>query len=114
MIFADNQEYFNSREKNEFRAMINQYLSKYGHQFGREYDSYLNNSDVREQILKEINKQFDGMSDSDLGDFIKESESKVTISGNFNQDFRDAIANISDKKEEIPILRSVPTFQNLK
>ena len=114
MIFADNQEYFNSREKNEFRAMINQYLSKYGHQFGREYDSYLNNSDVREQILKETDKLFDGMSDSDLGDFIKESESKVTISDKFNKRLREVINNIPDKKEEIPILRSVPTFQNLK
>ena len=50
----------------------------------------------------------------DSSDFEELTKSKHKISDKFNQNLRDAIANIPDKKEETPILRSVPTFQNLK
>ena len=111
LIFNEDGKYFNSREKNEFRAITNQFLSKYGHQFGREYDKYLQNPDVREKLIEEANKLIDSLDSSDFEELTK---SKHKISDKFNQNLRDAIANIPDKKEETPILRSVPTFQNLK
>ena len=111
LIFNEDGKYFNSREKNEFRAITNQFLSKYGHQFGREYDKYLQNPDVREQLIEKANKLIDSMDSSDIEELTK---SNHKISENFIQNLSDAIANIPDKKEEIPILRSVPTFQNLK
>ena len=111
LIFNEDGKYFNSREKNEFRAIINQFLSKYGHQFGREYDKYVNNPDVFQKLLDETNKLIDKMDSSTFEVF---NSSGLKISDKFNQHFREAIDNIPDKKEEIPILRSVPTFQNLK
>ena len=111
LIFNEDGKYFNSREKNEFRAITNQFLSKYGHQFGREYDKYLQNSDVREKLIEETNKLLGSLNSSDIEELTK---SNHKISENFIQNLSDAIANIPDKKEETPILRSVPTFQNLK
>jgi len=104
IIFADNEEYFNSRQKNEYRAIVNQFLNK------TEYNQYLNNPEVREKLLNEINKQVDKIDFSKL----KEGMGNIEISDKFMEEFSNVFDNVPNKKEEKPILRSVPTFQNLK
>ena len=104
IIFADNEEYFNSRQKNEYRAIVNKFLNK------TEYNQYLNNPEVREKLLNEINKQVDEIDFSKL----KEGIGNIEISDKFMEEFSIMLDNVPNKKEEIPILRSVPTFQNLK
>ena len=105
IIFADNEEYFNSRQKNEYRAIVNQFLNK------TEYNQYLkNNPEVREKLLNEINKQVDEIDFSKL----KEGIGNIEISDKFMEEFSNVFDNVPNKKEEKPILRSVPTFQNLK
>jgi len=105
IIFADNEEYFNSRQKNEYRAIVNKFLNK------TEYNQYLNNPEVREKLLNEINKQVDEMDFSKLKKGIGNIKE---ISDKFVEEFSIMLDNVPNKKEEIPILRSVPTFQNLK
>ena len=105
IIFADNEEYFNSRQKNEYRAIVNQFLNN------TEYNQYLkNNPEVREKLLNEINKQVDEIDFSKL----KEGMGNIEISEKFMEKFSNVFDNVPNKKEEKPILRSVPTFQNLK
>ena len=104
IIFADNEEYFNSRQKNEYRAIVNKFLNK------TEYNQYLNNPEVREKLLNEINKQVDEIDFSKL----KEGMGNIEISEKFMEKFSNVFDNVPNKKEEKPILRSVPTFQNLK
>ena len=104
IIFADNEEYFNSRQKNEYRAIVNKFLNK------TEYNQYLNNPEVREKLLNEINKQVDEIDFSKL----KEGIGNIEISDKFMEEFSNVFDNVPNKKEEKPILRSVPTFQNLK
>ena len=104
IIFADNEEYFNSRQKNEYRAIVNKFLNK------TEYNQYLNNPEVREKLLNEINKKVDKIDFSKL----KEGMGNIEISDKFMEEFSNVFDNVPNKKEEKPILRSVPTFQNLK
>ena len=61
--------------------------------------------------MEKTKKLLDSLTSSEFEEFTK---SEIEISDKFNQNLRDAITNIPDKKEETPILRSVPTFQNLK
>ena len=61
-------------------------------------------------LLNEINKQVDEIDFSKL----KEGIGNIEISDKFMEEFSNVFDNVPNKKEEKPILRSVPTFQNLK
>ena len=115
LIFADNEKYFNSRQKNELRMLINKTLG-----ITSAVKDYENNPDVKKQLLDNIDKQLANpeMIEEVLGDL---KNTTVKDYENFNPSSFDSIPNATeidnkpnatdiDNKTNATNLRSVTSY----
>ena len=106
LIFADNEKYFNSRQKNELRALVNKTLG-----ITSSVKDYENNPDVKKQLLDNIDKQLEN---PEIIEGVFDDLKNVTVVDyeNFNPSSFDSISDATeiDNKPNATNLRSVTSY----
>ena len=106
LIFADNEKYFNSRQKNELRMLVNKTLG-----ITSAVKDYEKNPDVKKQTLDKIYKQLENPK---IIEGVFDDLKNVTVVDyeNFNSSSFDSISDATeiDNKPNATNLRSVTSY----